>query len=174
MMAEAPALKRGLDPMVDAASRVLILGTMPGVESLRRQEYYAYGRNQLWEILSRIYGAPAGSAYGERVSFLRRHGIALWDVLQSAERQGSLDSEIKAPVANDFASLFATYPKLERVGLNGTKAEALYRRFVAGQPGVPEASRVAALPSTSPTAGKHVLSLDEKIARWKSFLTGVE
>ncbi len=158
--------KIGLDPVVDASSRVLILGTLPGDESLRRQRYYSHGRNDFWTILSRVYGEVIGADYGERLTFLRRHGIALWDVLASADRPGSLDSDIKEPVVNDFGAFFADYPNIERVGLNGTKADELFGRLVAKRFLLPSSLQIARLPSSSPTAGKHVCSLDEKVARW--------
>lgn len=162
--------RRGLDPIVHDTSRVLILGTLPGEESLRLQRYYSHGRNDFWTILSRVYREAIGDDYDERLTFLRRHGVALWDVLHSAERAGSTDRAIKAPVANDFTTFFADYPNLRAVGLNGTKAADFYRRLVAKQPGVPPALRRVLLPSTSPAAGRYVATLDEKVAQWKAFL----
>ena len=163
--------ERGLDPIVHDTSRVLILGTLPGEESLRLQRYYSHGRNDFWTILSRVYRETVGDDYDERLDFLHRHSIALWDVLHSAERPGSADRAIKAPVANDFDTFFSAYPSLRTVGLNGTKAADFYRRLVAKKPGVPPALRRVLLPSTSPAAGRYVATLDEKVAQWKAFLT---
>ena len=162
--------KRGLDPIVDHASRVLILGTLPGEESLLLQQYYSHGRNDFWMILSRVYHDPIGAEYGERLDFLRRHGIAVWDVLLSADRRGSTDSAIKNPIPNDFGSFFAKHPHLRSIGLNGAKAEDYFLRLVAKQPGVPTSLRIARLPSSSPAAGRYVPGLDEKVAQWKAFL----
>jgi hypoxanthine-DNA glycosylase len=162
--------KRGLDPVISDSARILILGTMPGDESLRQQRYYSHGRNHLWSILSRAYDEPIGPEYADRLGFLHVHGLALWDVLREAVRPGSLDEDIKEPVPNDFVTLFATYPQIDRVALNGTKADALWRRFVAKQPGIPPSLRATALPSTSPTPGRNHCSFDEKVAQWGSFL----
>ncbi len=164
------ATKAGLDPIVDDASRLLILGTLPGDESLRLQRYYSHGRNQFWTILSRVYDEAVGSDYDERLTFLRRHDIALWDVLLSVDRRGSTDSAIKNPIPNDFTPFFAKYPHLRSIGLNGAKAEDYFLRLFAKQPGVPTSLRIARLPSSSPAAGRYVATLDEKVAQWKAFL----
>ena len=164
------SIKIGLPAIVHDTSRVLILGTLPGEESLLQQRYYSHGRNDFWTILSRVYGEKVGNDYNERLAFLRRHEIALWDVLHSADRPGSTDRAIKAPVANDFATFFAAYPNLRTVGLNGTKAADFYRRLVAKKPGHTPALRRVLLPSTSPAAGRYVAKLDEKVAQWKAFL----
>jgi TDG/mug DNA glycosylase family protein len=163
--------KQGLDPVIGDSARVLILGTMPGDESLRQQRYYSHGRNQLWDVLARVYGEQVSADYKDKLDFLHTHQLALWDVLREAVRPGSLDSDIKEPVPNDFVTLFAEYPQIDRVALNGTKAQALWRRFVAKKEGVPPSLRVAALPSTSPTPGSSVCSFAEKVAQWKAFLT---
>lgn len=134
------------------------------------QRYYSHGPNQFWTILSRVYDEPVGADYDERLTFLRRHRIALWDVLKSADRDGSTDSKIKNPIPNDFGAFFAAYPKLQAVALTGSKAPQ-YWRVVAKQSDIPAMVRIEHLPSTSPIPGAHVLTLDEKVARWKTFLT---
>src|SRR5215475_13892032 len=131
-------IKHGLAPIVWPHARVLILGSLPGDESLRRQQYYGNPRNQFWSILSRVYGTPIGADYGERLAFLERHGIALWDVLARAERHGSLDSNIRNEAPNDFGDLFRALPDLRVIALNGAKSASAFApraaqmRIVAG------------------------------------------
>ncbi len=126
-------VKSGLPPVVWESSRILILGTMTGDESLRKQRYYANPSNKFWLILSKVYGGPIGTDYGERLEFLRRKGLALWDVLRSCERSGSSDGAIKSPVPNDFAALLEHYPRLQAVAFNGQKAETLFNKHVGSQ-----------------------------------------
>jgi double-stranded uracil-DNA glycosylase len=163
--------KHGLAPVIDGKSRVLILGTLPGAESLRQQRYYSDRRNQFWALLGNVFSPPAGTSYSERIEFLASHGIALWDVLRSAERQGSSDAAIARPEPNDFGELFAHFPALRRVALNGTKAESLWLRHIIPQNDVPHESLIMkTLPSSSGSPGRYVLPFDEKLARWSAFL----
>lgn len=161
--------KRGLRPVIWESSRVLVLGTLPGDESLRLKQYYANPNNQFWKILSEIYGESIEADYLKRLEFLRRRGVALWDVLRSAERPGSADSATKNAVANDFTNLVATPTGLKAIVFNGGEAKKLFRRHVEkSQPTVASSSLLKVdLPSTSPAPGKHVLPLEEKVARWK-------
>lgn len=164
--------KHGLGPVVDGKSRAIILGTLPGDESLRQQRYYANPSNQFWTLLSGVFGVSPGRTYAERLEFLADHGVAIWDVLEDAQRAGSSDSAIADSRPNDFAELFASFPALRRVGFNGTRAASLWRTHVRMQTGVPHASLVTVtLPSSSRTPGRNVLSYDEKLVRWKAFLS---
>ena len=100
-------------------------------------------------------------------------GLALWDVLKGAHREGSLDSAIRDGIANDFETLFHHYPGISAIGFNGTKAEQLFRRHVIREQGfaLPQSVRTEVLPSTSPVPGRNILSLEGKVARWRRFLT---
>jgi len=163
------SLKKSLPLEIRKTSRVLILGTMPGDESLRLQEYYANKNNQFWKILAEIYGEPIGVEYAERIEFIHRKGIGLWDVLRHAERKGSLDSEIQNGVVNDFTCLSKIYPGLTTIVFNGGDAQKLFRRNVQ------QLQRIAInnylkLPSTSPTPGRHVLPYEAKVAQWKAIV----
>lgn len=163
--------KHGLAPVVDRNSRILFLGTLPGDESLRQQRYYSDPSNQFWSLLSSVFGAPIGGTYPERLAFLAEHGVALWDVLESAERAGSSDAEIMKPQPNDFGELFDTFPALPRIVFNGTKAELLWRRYVRPMIDVRHESLITkVLPSSSTTPGRHVLPFEEKLVRWRQFL----
>ena len=151
----------GFAPVIDRHARVLILGSFPSEASLAAGHYYAHPRNQFWPILSALVGEPlAGLPFPQRYERLRAHRIALWDVLGACRREGSLDADIEAAEANDFARLHAIAPCIERVLFNGRTAGRFAARFeTAG-------FRVCVLPSTSPANAR--LGLDEKLAAWRA------
>jgi hypoxanthine-DNA glycosylase len=144
---------RSFAPIADAAARVLILGSMPGKASLAAGQYYAHPQNLFWRILGDVTGAAPASPYAARVRALKSRGIALWDVLESCAREGSLDSAIDdaSICANDFARFFRAHPRIAHVYFNGAKAEACYRRHVLPALGdAPTPQSYRRLPSTSP------------------------
>ena len=150
----------GLAPVIDADIRILILGSFPGAASLAAGQYYAHPRNLLWPILSALTGeALATLPYAERLPRLLAHGYGLWDVLGACERDGSLDSAIRKPAANDFARLRDLCPLLETVGFNGQTSGKFAPQFA--QAGY----RTLVLPSTSPAHA--ALSFDEKLSSWR-------
>lgn len=142
---------------------MLILGNMPGVASLAAQQYYAFGRNAFWRITGELFGFDHQAPYDDRVAALTGAGVAVWDVLRSCRRQGSLDSSVQpdSMVANDFAALFTRYPTISQVYFNGAAAEKNYRRLVA----VSHPLRFHRLPSTSPAQTMH---FDDKLAAWRA------
>ena len=140
-------------PIANAKARVLILGSMPGRASLAAGQYYAHAQNLFWQILGEVTGAGADLPYASRAKALNTHGIALWDVLATCARDGSLDSAIDDATvsANDFAAFYRAHTRIAQVFFNGAKAEACYRKNVLPvlAPGVgPRSFR--RLPSTSP------------------------
>ena len=153
----------GLAPVVDAATRILILGSFPGAASLAAQQYYAHPRNQLWPILSALTGEDlAALPYAQRLPRLLAHRFGLWDVLDACEREGSLDSAIRKPAANDFERLRGLCPRLHTVGFNGQASGKFARQFAdAGY-------RTLVLPSTSPAHAS--LSFDKKMEHWRLLL----
>jgi TDG/mug DNA glycosylase family protein len=157
------------EPVEDTASTVLVLGSMPGKASLAAGQYYAHPRNAFWSIMGELIGAGPGLPYKERLKILRKSGIALWDVLGSCVRTGSLDSRIEtASVApNDFKSFFLLHPKITRVFFNGAKAEQCFMRYVL--PSLESDSlQYRRLPSTSPAnAGT---SYAQKLLAWQSVM----
>ena len=164
--------RTGLPPVIVEGAGILILGTMPGDDSLRLQQYYAHRDNQFWWILAEVYNEAIEADYSKRLEFLHRRRLALWDVLQNTERAGSLDSRIKNGFANDFASLFLAYTSLKAIVFNGSKAQTLFRRHVERSHATAAgALRKIVLPSTSPTPGKHVLPFKAKVVCWKSLTT---
>ncbi|HEV2607584.1 MAG TPA: DNA-deoxyinosine glycosylase [Xanthomonadaceae bacterium] len=159
----------GFPPIEHQSARILILGSMPGEASLRAGQYYAHPQNSFWRILGEIFGAAHDASYADRLRMLKSNGIALWDVLASCVREGSLDAAI-APgtlVANDFASFFQKHRRIERVLFNGAKAEACFRRHVV--PSLESrAIRYVRLPSTSPANAS--IAYAKKIAAWRDAL----
>lgn len=157
---------RSFPAIASPSSWVLILGTMPGKVSLREQQYYAHPQNLFWRITAEILGFDATSAYPLRVSSLKDHGVALWDVLQSCTRESSLDADIVAHtiVPNDFDRFFSTYPDIRLICFNGAKAAALYARHV--KPFLQNAPAVEymRLPSTSPANA--AIPRAEKLRAW--------
>lgn len=152
-------------------ARVLILGSMPGVASLTAQQYYAHPRNRFWPLMQALFCVPLAADYDTRVAALNEAGVALWDVLQSCERPGSLDSRIVrgTEVPNDIASLLARHPTLEVIALNGGAARDAFRRSVAPELGARlDAVRVLAMPSTSPANA--AVGLDALRGRWVALL----
>ena len=140
-------------PIADAKAHILILGSMPGTASLAAGQYYAHPQNQFWRILGEVTGADPLSSYAARTQALKSCGIALWDVLESCAREGSLDADIDEATlhANDFVSFYRAHPRIAQVFFNGAKAEACYRKQVqpALADGIGPRSRMR-LPSTSP------------------------
>ena len=157
----------GFPPIAGAKATLLILGSMPGRESLDRQRYYAHPRNAFWPIMDTLFDL-AEAGYEVRARELADKGVAVWDVMQACFRPGSLDSNIddRTIVANDFRSFFESHPGIARIFFNGAKAESVYRKTVLPQLGPEHAGLpMARLPSTSPAhAG---MSLEEKIQAWK-------
>jgi hypoxanthine-DNA glycosylase len=159
---------QGFPPVARRGARVLILGSLPGQESLRRREYYAQPRNAFWTLMGALVGAGPELPYAERTRRLAAAGIALWDVCASAYRAGSLDAAIdrRSVVANDFAAFLRRHRDIRLLCFNGRTAAALYRRHVL--PGLPEGLRalpVRELPSTSPAHAAR--SLAEKRRAWQ-------
>lgn len=162
---------RGFPPIARADARLLILGSLPGAESLRRRQYYAQPRNHFWRIMGAIYGAAPELDYDARAERLRESGVALWDVCAEAFRVGSLDASIEPGTieVNDFATFFDAHPRIERVFCNGTTSAELYRRRVLPQ--LPERWRALTpmrLPSTSPAHA--AMTYEQKLSRWRELL----
>lgn len=139
---------------------------MPGAESLARGRYYAHRHNSFWPIMAALLDFDPAAPYEARVRALRARRVAVWDVLQSCVREGSLDARIEAEVANDFAAFFGAHPAVTHVFFNGAKAEACFRRHVGPEHGRP--LHYARLPSTSPAHAS--LSVARKLASWRAIL----
>ena len=132
-------------PIIDKRSKVLILGSLPGVRSLRENEYYANGQNSFWKIMFSVFVMPYSSDYRTKIGLLAENRIALWDVIKSAERTGSSDSSIRTAIPNDVPGLLKGYPAISSIIFNGGCAFRSYRNYF-GKPHLPHTT----LLSTSP------------------------
>ncbi|WP_133499959.1 DNA-deoxyinosine glycosylase [Cognatilysobacter terrigena] len=157
----------GLPPIENPNARALVLGSMPGGASLRAGRYYAHGQNLFWTFMGDFVGATPALSYEARIDRLRDAGIALWDVIATCERDGSLDSAIRGAVANDFAAFFAMHRHLRAVLFNGATAEATFRRQVP-EDIVPAGVKLVRLPSTSPA--NRSIPTDTKRDAWRAAL----
>jgi len=154
----------GLEPIYNTYSLILILGTMPGEESLRRQEYYGNPRNLFWKLIGVVTGEPAPAGYEEKKAYLQRHGIALWDMCAVCVRPGSLDSDIKEEVPNNICAFVAAHPGIKIIGLNGGNSANMFRKYMGSISGV----AVVELPSSSPANTR--IPWEIKVEKWKYLL----
>ncbi len=164
---ETGEVSRGFPPIAREDARVLVLGSLPSRASLQAQQYYAHPRNAFWKIMYAIAGA-AGS-YASRCQSLQERGIAVWDVLSSSVRPGSLDADIDmtSAVPNDFERFFAGHRDIRLVCFNGRKAQQMFERNVQHSRPTGE-FEFAALPSTSPAHAS--LTLEEKLEIWRGII----
>jgi len=149
----------GLPPVIAPDTRLLVLGSFPGVASLRAQQYYGHPQNQFWKILSALWSVDlVGMGYADRIGTVRERGLGIWDVYGACEREGSLDSAIRHAELNDFAWLRQQCPGLQAVAHNGGESfrHAKHTRAL----GLP----VHQLPSTSPANASW--SFERKLAAW--------
>lgn len=115
------------EPIIGESPRVLVLGTMPSVKSLEKLEYYGFGSNHFWRLMGDFFGFDRFDDYELRKQVVMEKGIAIWDVLKSCEREGSLDANIKKEELNDIGGLLKKHPTIKHVILNGKKA---YHTFI--------------------------------------------
>jgi double-stranded uracil-DNA glycosylase len=159
----------GFPPIAGPGAQVLVLGSLPGAESLRRQEYYAQPRNAFWKIMGALVDAGPERAYAERTARLIEAGIAVWDVCACAWRPGSLDSSIDAGsvVVNDLGDFLARHPQIGRIYFNGATAATVYGRRVLPLLPTPLGGLVTrVLPSTSPAHA--AMPFEAKLAAWQA------
>jgi TDG/mug DNA glycosylase family protein len=192
------AVLAGLPPLAAGEPRVLVLGSFPSARSLETGRYYGHVRNHFWEIMAAVLGLAMPEGYEERKRVLAEAGIAVWDLIASCERAGSLDKDIRGETLNPIIGFLADRPSISRIALNGGKAaEAFARGFASdrGQDQGPgrrpafgrsEIGRaivwepialpgrrilVARLPSTSPVPTRRNKNAADKVPEWKAFLT---
>jgi hypoxanthine-DNA glycosylase len=155
--------KNSFPPIVSENSRMLILGSLPSAESLRAGQYYAHPRNAFWRIIYALYDMEYDADYNRRCAFLLEHKLALWDVCGSAVRQGSADSSISDIQPNDIAGLLQEFPNINRIILNGRKAEQEFRRRFSSID-IPSFY----VPSTSPALA--ALGFEGKPRKWRKII----
>lgn len=163
MMSES--LAQSFDWLSAPEAQILIVGSMPGIASLQRQQYYAHPRNAFWSIMQQIFNWPDFD-YTGRCQALINENIALWDVLRSCQRRGSLDSDIEPDSieVNNFQAFFRQHPNITKVLFNGGKAAQLFQRHVKTPAGI----SLQQLPSTSPTHA--AMSFQVKLEKWRRAL----
>ncbi|MDX1357294.1 MAG: DNA-deoxyinosine glycosylase [Clostridia bacterium] len=149
-------------PIIDHKCRILILGSIPGAESLRKQEYYGHPQNKFWDVIYGVFGKSPDYDYEDKKKFLLDQNIALWDVIKSCERTGSLDSKIKNAIVNDFQSLLSDHPRIKHIFFNGRTAEKLFKEnfTFAG-------IKTTYLGSTSPA---HAVPMERRLSEWSLVL----
>jgi hypoxanthine-DNA glycosylase len=158
-----PVRKRCFDPVVDANTRLLVLGSLPGDKSLAAQQYYGNRQNRFWNLMSEVIGTPLVPLdYENRLATLLRHGVGLWDVVAEAHRTGSLDSQIRAREENDLLGLLTAYPQIRTIAFNGGTAARFGIKKLGERASI---YRIVCLPSSSPA---YTLPYAEKLAQWNS------
>lgn len=147
-------------PIISEGAEILILGSVPGIKSLEMQEYYAHPQNKFWKILFELFEEDFTIDYIEKQKFLQRNRIALWDVIDSCEREGSLDTKIKNEIHNDIEQILADYPNIKAIFCNGKKSFKNVQKKLSPKIEI----AVFDLPSTSPA---YTLSYEKKLEGWK-------
>lgn len=153
----------------------MILGSFPGRVSLEKNEYYGHPRNSFWPIMARLFGFDHRVEYPERIAHLRAHRIALWDVLSSCSRDGSLDSAIKkdSKTVNDFGTFFDNNPLIHTIFFNGTMAESEFKKEIMTNQEILDREMVLhRLPSTSPAMA--MLNFEQKLQAWTMVADSLE
>ncbi len=151
-------------PIVGENSKVIILGTIPEKDSLRLNEYYANSRNVFWQIIYKMYNSEFQFDYESRIEFLKQNGISIWDVCHKANRESSLDSDIKNEVPNKLRDFVKANPTIKIIAFNGQKAEKLYNKYFEKFDKI----SYMTLLSTSPANVSY--SHQEKIDDWKRII----
>ncbi|MBP2282093.1 hypoxanthine-DNA glycosylase [Flavobacterium sp. CG_23.5] len=149
---------------VNSSTEILILGTMPGVASLTKQEYYAHPRNHFWKIIyTLLSNSTISPIFEEKIELLQTNKIGIWDVLENCERKGSLDIHIKNQKENDFDALLREFPLIKKIVFNGKESH----RFFLKKFGQIEGITYYVMPSTSPA---NTMSFENKLKIWSAFL----
>lgn len=151
-----------LPPAADETARLLLLGSMPGAQSLAAGQYYAHPRNDFWPLMFHVLNRPDPLSYEARIAALIASGIALWDVIYACEREGSLDQNIKAAVPNDIPGFLTAHSHVKTICFNGTMAEKTYFRNFKKQ----EDIAYVLLPSSSPVPRRHIRTREDKLIKW--------
>ena len=154
-------MKKAFEPIVEDNSTLLILGTMPGEKSLELQQYYGNRGNHFWKIMFAVFNKPLVTDYNERIQLLKEHNIALWDVLQYCEREGSLDSNIKNEKPNNFENFYKMYPAIKYVFFSSKNAAAYYDRYVGRK------KHIAYETLPSPSGANATKTFEQKLQIWR-------
>ena len=162
-MAEYEHVKHTFEPVYDDNSKILILGSLPSVKSREQGFYYGHPQNRFWKVLARLLEWEEPQSIEEKKEMLLKNQIAIWDVLESCDIQGSSDSSIKNPVAADIPGLLEK-TKIEKIYVNGTTAGKYYKKYLLPLIGV----EAVVLQSTSPLNCRY--NLDKLVDNWRVIL----
>lgn len=157
-------IKSSFPPVAGKGIKVLILGTLPGDLSLRTGEYFAHPGNRFWKIISAITGEPLPREYPEKLKILHRHSIGVWNVLQQAERKGSLDHAIRNETPNDLSAFISAHKELEVIGFDGLKPAAFYDKYFERRKDL----RYLTLPGCSAANARY--DLEALCGKWEELL----
>ena len=168
------SIVQSFEPVIGNNPQVLILGSMPGIASLKAQQYYAHPRNAFWSIMSELFGIQRTENYESRIEQIKTCPLVLWDVLRSCRREGSLDADIlqNDMQPNAIPQLLMAYPCINLIGFNGAAAEKIFRQRVAAL--IPDIQRLKLIrfPSTSPAHASQTLA--QKTEAWGEILQHVQ
>ena len=155
---------KSFTPSIDNNSKILILGSMPGVKSLKEQQYYAHPQNRFWKVMASICNEPKLHEldYNLKLKTLLKNNIALWDTIKSCKRDGSLDSDIQNETPNGIRKLLKKYPNIKTICLNGNKSYSAFKKYF---PDLLEKYNCHKMPSTSPANARY--STDKLIEEWE-------
>tara|TARA_R110002126_G_scaffold150600_3_gene297428 strand:+ start:180 stop:653 length:474 start_codon:yes stop_codon:yes gene_type:complete len=149
-------------PFINSETEILVLGTMPGIASLEKQEYYAHPRNHFWKIMYTLLDSlPISVVFEDKIKLLQANKIGLWDVLENCDRKGSLDIHIKNQKENDFETLFKNYPRITKIIFNGKESHKYFLKKFGQIKGI----TYYVMPSTSPA---NTMSFEKKLEIWSS------
>jgi len=149
-------------PFINSETEILVLGTMPGIASLEKQEYYAHPRNHFWKIMYTLLDSlPISVVFEDKIKLLQANKIGLWDVLENCDRKGSLDIHIKNQKENDFETLFKNYPRITKIIFNGKESHKYFLKKFGQIKGI----TYYVMPSTSPA---NTVSFEKKLEIWSS------
>ncbi len=166
--AEKRNRKEGLEAVVGDEPRILILGTLPGDESLQKKEYYAKAGNRFWKVIYGLYGTTeVPKDYEEKEAFLKKHHIAIWDVLSSAEREGSLDVNIMQEIPNNIPAFIEKYPTIKVIAFNGKKAKEKFDEHFSE---LFDNEKLKIITLLSSSGANNQYSLDEMKRDWSRIL----
>jgi len=154
---------KSFKPSIDNNSKILILGSMPGLKSLKEQQYYAHPQNRFWKVMGVICNEPKLNKldYDLKLNTLLKNNIALWDTIKTCKRDGSLDSDIQNETPNDIRKLLKKHPNIKTICLNGNKSYSSFKKYF---PDLIGKYNCLKMPSTSPANARY--SLDKLIEEW--------
>ena len=154
-----------IPPYYNSDSKILILGSFPSVKSREQMFFYGHPQNRYWKVIASVFGAEVPVSIPEKKAFLKKHHIAMWDVIGSCDISGSSDSSIGNVTANDL-SVIIENSDVKKIYVNGKTAEKYYKKYTEQKTGI----KAVLLPSTSPANA--AWSMDKLIDAWSSVING--